>query len=121
MTSDELDAEGIPDLEGPLPEKAATGDPQEGLAPPSERPAAFDYGVTDAEQRAGEPISVRVAREEPDVVAADDASFVLVGPDDEGPGLVDDEKDMTARGVAPGGGLSAEEAAVHLADDGEPA
>jgi hypothetical protein len=119
MTSDELDAEGIPDLEGPLPEKEATGDPQEGLAPPSDRPASFDYGVTEAEQRAGEPISVRVAREEPDVVPPDDASPVLVGPDDEALGLVDEEKDMTARGVDAGGGLSAEEAAVHVTDEDE--
>jgi hypothetical protein len=31
-----LDSEGVPDLEGPIPEKAMTGDPQERLAPPNE-------------------------------------------------------------------------------------
>jgi hypothetical protein len=63
-----LDDEGVPDLEGPLPEKAATGDPQEGLAPPNEAPrASVDHGVTPAEQREPEPLDTRLAREEPDV------------------------------------------------------
>src|SRR6059058_2760041 len=41
-----LDEEGIPDLEGPLPEKAATGDPQEGLPLPSDRPAPLDVRLS---------------------------------------------------------------------------
>src|SRR5262249_53919657 len=65
--ADELDESGVPDLEGPLPEKAATGDPQEGLPPPSERPHSFDWGTTDAEQRAGEPLSLRTEHERPEV------------------------------------------------------
>src|SRR5829696_2617487 len=62
-----LDDEGIPDLEGPLPEKAATGDPQEGMPPPNdEAQGSVDWGVTPAEERQGEPVGVRVAREEPE-------------------------------------------------------
>ena len=41
-----LDDYGIPDLEGPRPENAATGDPQEAASPPTDRPASTDYGVT---------------------------------------------------------------------------
>jgi hypothetical protein len=64
-----LDSEGVPDLEGPLPEKAMTGDPQEGLAPPNERPrASVDFGTTAEEQREGESLDMRIAREEPDML-----------------------------------------------------
>ena len=114
-----LDSEGIPDLEGPLPEKAKTGDPQEGIAPPSEHPASEDYGVTDGEQRHDEPLSERLEREEPDVgdraFVEMDAETTLVRDQDEAPGVRDDEKDEVARAVdVDGQGLSAEEAAVHV-------
>jgi len=62
-----LDEEGVPDLEGPLPGKVATGDPQEGVSPPSDHPASLDYGVTAGEQRADEPLDARLRREEPDI------------------------------------------------------
>src|SRR5205823_15127659 len=62
-----LDEEGIPDLEGPLPEKAATGDPQEGHPPPSDRPASLDWGTTRAEEAGGEPLDVRLSHEVPEV------------------------------------------------------
>jgi hypothetical protein len=114
-----LDDEGIPDLEGPLPEKAATGDPQEGVSPPSDRPASFDYGVTAEEQSRPEPLDVRLAHERPDTeVRADPDDTVLVGPEDEALGLTDDEKDLVGRGIDPGlEGESAEEAAVHVIDE----
>src|SRR4051812_18714817 len=71
-TGPTLDDEGIPDLEGPLPEKEATGDPQEGLMPPHDRPvAATDWGITGEEQRAGEPLDRRVAHELPDIGETD--------------------------------------------------
>jgi hypothetical protein len=114
-----LDAEGIPDLEGPLPEKAATGDPQEGTPPPSDRPAAADYGVTAEEQSRPEPLDRRLAREEPDTLAREEPGTVLVGPEDEGLGLPDDEREMVGRvEVDPLLGSSAEEAAVHIVDEG---
>jgi hypothetical protein len=113
-----LDQEGIPDLEGPLPEKAATGDPQEGVSPPTDRPASFDYGVTADEQSRSEPLDVRLRRERPDTVAGDDDAAVLVAPEDEDVDLQDDEKDVVAREADEGlADVSAEEAAVHVIDE----
>jgi hypothetical protein len=125
-----LEQEGIPDLEGPLPEKEMTGDPQEGLSPPSDRPASLDYGATAEEQRRGEPLDVRLSRELPDVF--DDPERLrrvdeavegsegpqLVEPEDEEVGLTDDEGALVARAGDEGGGLSAEEAAMHVESDG---
>jgi MFS family permease len=64
-----LDAEGIPDHEGPLPEKARTGDAQEGLYPPAEDgyAGADEFGTTAEEQREGESLAAKLARETPDV------------------------------------------------------
>ena len=93
-----LEAEGIPALEGPLPEKAATGDPQEGVAPPADHPASLDWGTTAEEQRLGEPLDRQLARELPDVFDDHDAvGRELFGQPD---GTQD--------------GLSAEEAAMHV-------
>jgi hypothetical protein len=81
-----LDEEGVPDLDGPLPEKELTGDPQEGETPPGDRPrASVDWGTTANEQRLGEPLDIRIARELPEEGAtdpADDVAFDL-GLDDE--------------------------------------
>jgi hypothetical protein len=93
-----LDAEGIPDLEGPLPEKSATGDPQEGVAPPADHPASLDWGTTAEEQRLGEPLDRQLARELPDVT--DDRDTV----GHELFGRPEDNQD----------GLSAEESAMHV-------
>ncbi len=115
-----LDAEGIPDLEGPLSQKAATGDPQEGVAPPTDHPASTDYGVTADEQSRPEPLDVRLARELPDVeeLGASPEAGELVAAEDEALGLADDEPDLVGRSVLdPGEGLSAEEAAVRIVDE----
>jgi hypothetical protein len=115
-----LDEEGLPDLEGPLDSKAATGDPQEGLSPPTDRPVSDDYGTTGEEQSRPEPLEVRVARELPDRVRGgdDDERIVLVEPDDEDVRLTDEEGDAVARRVDEGSaGLSTEEAAVHVEPD----
>jgi len=93
-----LDEEGIPDLEGPLAEKAATGDPQEGVAPPSDHPVSLDWGTTAEEQRLGEPLDRQIAREVPDVFDEQDSV------DRELFGQPDGDQD----------GLSAEEAAMHV-------
>ena len=115
-----LDEEGLPDLEGPRPEKAATGDPQEGLPPPSQRPHSFEWGVTEAEEDSGEPLSVRVSHERRDSgdgaeVLADDDQLVLV--DDAVDGIEDREKDLVADASTGEPSLSAEEAALHVVDD----
>jgi hypothetical protein len=115
-----LDEDGIPDLAGPLAQKAATGDPQEGVPPPSDRPVSFDWGVTEAEADVGEPLSVRVSHERPDFgegaeVLADDDQIVLL--DDAGDGIEDREKDLVADVSTDEPSLSAEEAALHIVDD----
>jgi hypothetical protein len=67
--SPSLDAEGIPDLEGPLPQKVQTGDEQEGLYPPGDDYVGADaHGVTESEQREGALLDERVAAERPDPV-----------------------------------------------------
>jgi hypothetical protein len=121
-----LDEEGVPDLQGPLPDKVATGDPQEGAAPPGDRPgASVDWGTTAEEQRAGEPMERKLRREVPDRPVADRDAVALVADD-----LHDDtESELIGEGTAvpAGQGLSAEEAAVRVEEspaateaDGEP-
>jgi hypothetical protein len=65
---DEVEA-GVPAVED-LPEgQLRTGDPLEGEMPPLEDPQAVeDWGLTAAEQQGAEPLSLRVQREEPDVL-----------------------------------------------------
>jgi hypothetical protein len=62
-----LEGEGIPDHVGALDEKRPTGDAQEGLYPPQDGyVAAQQHGVTAAEQREGESLDDKLARERPD-------------------------------------------------------
>lgn len=136
-TGPTLDEEGIPDLQGPLAGKVATGDPQEGEPPPSAHPVSRDWGVTPAEARHGEPLSVRVAREQPDfgatdaprgsaeaVVLVDDAveDLASLADDDGAEGNLgaDIEKEAVGRAVhQPGLLIAPEDAAIHLVDDGD--
>jgi len=105
-----LDEEGVPDLEGPLPEKAATGDPQEGLPPPNQRPrGSVDHGVTADEQRRPEPLDERLTREEPDVEAAPREQVQAADPPGTSP---DEEKNLVADEVPLDGALDPEEAAM---------
>jgi hypothetical protein len=121
----DLDAEGIPDLEGPAPGKLETGDPQEGLYPPRDVPvAALDHGTTAREQAEGLSLDDRLAREEPELSEREvfdaEREEPYVGQlldadlDDMAPALDDDEADLVGRAVAADPAtLSAEEAAVH--------
>ena len=62
-----LDADGIPDHEGPLNEKAATGDGQEGLYPPGDHyHGANRFGTTAVEEEEGESLDDKLSREVPD-------------------------------------------------------
>jgi hypothetical protein len=117
-----LDDEGMPDLKGPLDEKVITGDPQEGLPPPDDAPrASVDFGITAEEQRHGESLDQRLAREEPDDVAG--AAAGSSRPD--APELAgdlasaDDEAEMVDEDVrqSRSSGHSAEEDAVHVIDE----
>jgi len=115
-----LDDEGMPDLDGPLDAKVITGDPQEGLAPPNDAPrASVDFGTTAEEQRHGESLDLRIAREVPDDAAAaasqDDVPELVGDPvlDDQEAEMVDDDAHQSASL-----GHSAEEDAVHVVDEG---
>jgi hypothetical protein len=114
----DMDAEGIPDLEDPINQ-------DEGLIPPRDHPQAVEeFGITAAEERADEPLADRILREEPDFdegavgQAADDAiGGRLIEPGSEDVDAIDEEKDAVATlATEDEGGLSAEEAAIHLTD-----
>src|SRR3954453_20168553 len=113
--------ERVPGLAGPLDEKVMTGDPQEVLPPPNDAPrASVDFGTTADEQRHGESLDQRIAREVPDDVGgvaptAQDDAPELVGdpvPDDRESEMIDD-----ALPQSPSLGRSAEEEAVHVVDE----
>ncbi len=71
---------GIPASEDIPDGQLRTGDPLEGEIPPLDDPQAVeDWGVTAAEHQGAEPMSVRVQREEPDVLDE------LYGDDDSAP------------------------------------
>lgn len=83
--------------------------------PPDAPMGVEDYGVTGAEERIDEPLEERVAREVPDGRERPaDVAIGLIDPDGDGP-------DETAELVGELGDtpdLSAEEAAVHIVDEG---
>ncbi|MCW2791146.1 MAG: hypothetical protein JWO76_244 [Nocardioides sp.] len=104
----------------------------EGYSPPEKWSAAQGYGNTPLEEELGETLDQRVAQEipepdpylaaaqedaDPDIEVGDERAGRLVA-EDEGV-ATDTEKDLVARDVGiDGAGASAEEAAVHLIDDG---
>lgn len=131
--ADPFEEEGLAGTEDGLPSKRITGDAQDGMEPPHDYPLAVDdYGTTAAEQASGEPLDLRLSREEPDVLAAADVpaddspgsdSPYPVDPEervgrivdvDEG-GRTDTEKDVVAYDAGTDmGGFSAEERAMHI-------
>jgi hypothetical protein len=110
--------DGIPATDEVSAEQLTTHDVAEGPMPPLDEPQAVeDWGVTRREARAGEPLSVRLRREEPDRSARveDDVSQLLE------PGA-ELWVDVEPSAVAELDGrwedtLSAEEAAVHIVDE----
>ena len=110
------EAEGIPDQHELTSTQLATKQDEGLLEPPHDYPLAVeDFGTTPAEQREGESLDGRLAREEPDVLRTVEERGVgrLVEPDE---GVrTDVDKDMVATDVGTDlGGPSAEEAAMHL-------
>ncbi len=106
--SDELDAEGIPDLDDSLPEKEITGDAQEGLVPPSDHKLAPDdiYARDTLEQRLREEVPDRIRDQEETPRLMDSSS--------------DDLEDRSAAETETGdegGGLSPEESAIYVTDE----
>jgi hypothetical protein len=133
--NEDLEAEGIPDIEEPIPgQDVETSD--EGMMAPRDHSVAAGsdpaYPNTAAEERAGESVAARARRENPDFGQGDfgrdqesDRSPRLMEPDSD-----IDEVDVTAEEVADigedtDGGLTAEESAMHIvsedvADDVDP-
>jgi hypothetical protein len=111
--------DGIPSIDEIPEDVLMTGDPLEGELPPLDRPQAVkDWGTTASEQLASEPMEVRLAREVPDVEAADaylDRQILEPGADG---GLGDDEPDSLGEvDMGLEDTLSAEEAAVRVVDE----
>jgi hypothetical protein len=131
--SDPFEDEGLASPDPGNAGKRITGDPQDDMAVPGDTPTAVDdFGTTVAEQQAGEPLDLRLSREEPDLLAgADKAPDMSEGSDnpypadpeervgrivetDEG-ARSDDEADAVALDVGTdSGGFSAEERAMHI-------
>jgi hypothetical protein len=126
-----FEEEGIPDLQEGTPEQQWSGDPQEAPLPGDEPVAADEYGTTVDEQARGEPLDLRLSREEPDLAGRgedpDDVPANLYEPTREHAGrLVDPDEgahtDAESQLVAgeygaDGGGYSAEESAMHVDSD----
>ncbi|HET7530069.1 MAG TPA: DUF5709 domain-containing protein [Mycobacteriales bacterium] len=136
--ADPFEEEGLaspdPDNDG----KRITGDTQEEIQPPLDRPVAVDdFGTTAAEEAAGESLDGRLDREQPDMFAAaardadesPDADQPYPSDPEERVGRIvetdegarsDDEPDAVAVDVGTDlGGFSAEERAMHVEADPE--
>jgi hypothetical protein len=131
--SDPFEDEGLASQEPGLAGKRITGDPQDDFVVPADDPVAVDdYGTTAAEQEAGEPLDLRLSREEPDLLErADRAPDFSESADnpfpadpeervgrlvetDEG-ARTDDEPDAVAYDVGTdSGGFTAEERAMRI-------
>lgn len=116
---------GLPDLEDGAPQQRWARDPERAPVPGDEPAAAEDYGTTFEEMHDGEPLDLKLEREEPDfdVLAEqpprpdpDRQVGRLVAEGDDG--VEDSEKQELGRDVGTDlGGASAEEAAMHLEGD----
>ena len=128
-----VEDDGVLDASDTLDDDLVADPLDTGIAPADRWSGADRYGTTPAEERAGEPLDLRLAEEEPDIDPyAEDGG---TGDEDEltrrgyerdpragrlaeDDGYADDGTDLTGwdAGVD-GGGASAEEAAVHVVDD----
>lgn len=132
--SDPFEDEGQASQEPGLPGKRITGDPQDDMPVAGDRPVGVNqYGTTAAEEAAGEPLDLRLSRDEPDLferaatTGADESEDsdqpYPVDPEervgrivesDEG-ARTDDEASAVANDVGTDeGGFSAEERAMHI-------
>jgi len=131
--SDPFEDEGQASAEPGLASKRITGDPQDDMPVAGERPLGVEeYGTTPREESLGEPLDVRLAREEPDLletappVVSDREGIDNPYPSDreEQVGRIvetdegareDTEADAVAFDVGTDeGGFSAEERAMHI-------
>lgn len=137
--ADPFEEEGLASPDPSDNGKRITGDTQEEIPVPGERPIAVtDWGTTVAEEAAGEPLDGRLSREEPDLLeraATTDADEspgadqpYPEDPDERVGRIVESDEgarsDTEASAVAievgtDGGGFSAEERAMHVEPDPE--
>jgi hypothetical protein len=144
MDRDEIDDDVYEqlDAEDTLDYGAPNDSLDEGYSPAEKPWAVNDWGTTPAEERRGEDLAHRLARELPDVAADDDGDGLGDSEDTDGE-LIDNEVgdarsgrlviepnigdegdeqdiDLYAQDIGiDGAGASAEEAAVHLVPDDE--
>jgi len=133
---DDIEDDGVLDASDTLNDDRVSDPLDVGIAPADRWHGANRFGTTAAEQRAGEPLDLRLAEEEPDVdpyAAAFDSGSASDEDEDEltrrgydrepraGRLVADDDRgdvDAVAADVGiDGGAASAEEAAVHVVDD----
>lgn len=122
----DLEQEGIPEMEGSFPGEAATGTTWDGVVAPGDEPKGVEeFGITAAEERLDEPLSVRLDREIPDeeVEGESPSGDEITGYGrlvDPFGASVDDEGDLVG-GMADydPAGYSAEESAVHVVGEDE--
>ena len=115
--------DGVPATEEVRDEILRTGDTGVADMPMPDRPLGADkWGITEMEERMGDSLDRRLAREQPDVPA---------GGDDDGagrfsePGADADYDDLEGASVADAeagryDSMSAEEAAMHIVDENRP-
>jgi len=133
--ADPYEEEGLPAQGDYTAGKAIAGDTEGFMVVPGDEPEAVDeWGTTALEESLGEPLDLRLSREEPDVMASAgttasaefdsdepypvdrDERVGRIVDTDEGAG-VDDEADMVGGDVGTdNGGFSAEERAMHLVE-----
>ena len=131
--SDPFEDEGLATPDPGLAGKRITGDPQDDFPVPGDAPVAVDdFGTTVAEQQEGEPLDLRLSREEPDLLEransmpdlSDDADNPYPADREERVGRIvesdegareDTEADAVAYDVGTDqGGFTAEERAMHI-------
>jgi hypothetical protein len=137
--ADPFEEEGLASPESGYDGKRITGDTQEEMPVPGDRPgASVDWGTTAAEEIEGEPLDLRLSREEPDLLERAATTGADESPDadqpypedpDERVGRIvetdegaraDDEPDAVALDVGTDrGGFTAEERAMHVEIDPE--
>jgi uncharacterized protein DUF5709 len=138
--SEVQDDEGVLDPEDTLVDRGLSSALDEGYSPPERSLGMERYGITAAEQRAGESLDQRLAEEEPDIAevwgdgigdSPEDGELVdpeageyrsgrLVSHDPGVPLATGEDADLWASDVGiDGGAATAEEAAMHVVDDPE--
>ena len=136
--ADPYEEEGLPATDNVLPGKQIAGDTQDFMMVPGDEPEAVDdWGTTALEESLGEPLDLRLSREEPNVLAQVDtpangeADSDNPYPSDreEHVGRIVDldegvredvDPDMAASDVGTdNGGFSAEERAMHIVSETE--